>query len=469
MKVFPGFRMLAALALGCAAVTPRADAQFFGLSVSASANPVSTNTSLVYTTVVTNLSSSQFTGVVITNALSPSVQILSVDTSLYSAVTNGNTIVFTVGSLNSGQVAETTITVQPTVAGTLTNTVTVVDTNTFNIAVASLVIQVTNPAALSQADLAVSITGPVQAVITNDYFAYGVLVTNLGPADATGVVLTNSLPPGVRLVDFQPSGLAHTTYGSNEVFALGTLTNGAFKQLSIRVQATNAGTWSFPATVGSANIVDTNLANNAASTNIVVGSYLSTDLVVSLVSTQIFDRQVTLMEQSVLLSNTGTSNLASVRVVVSGLTNALANAVGTNDGKPFVVCGATLSTNQSVSLLLQFYPNRKPFPFTNSQLRAYGVRAYDLAPPAALGTPVGVAEILQLPSSGGMLLQFPSFTNRTYMVMYSDDVTFSNTFVAQPPVLSQANWAEWIDYGPPTTLSHPTNTPARFYRVFLNP
>ena len=252
MKVFPGFRMLAALALGCAAVTPRADAQFFGLSVSASANPVSTNTSLVYTTVVTNLSSSQFTGVVITNALSPSVQILSVDTSLYSAVTNGNTIVFTVGSLNSGQVAETTITVQPTVAGTLTNTVTVVDTNTFNIAVASLVIQVTNPAALSQADLAVSITGPVQAVITNDYFAYGVLVTNLGPADATGVVLTNSLPPGVRLVDFQPSGLAHTTYGSNEVFALGTLTNGAFKQLSIRVQATNAGTWSFPATVGSA-------------------------------------------------------------------------------------------------------------------------------------------------------------------------------------------------------------------------
>ena len=464
MKVFPGFRMLAALALGCAAVTPRADAQI-SFSATASATSIGVSNSLTYTITLTNTSVSLG---FVTNALSGPVQFVSATPASDVIVSNTTTAIFGIDPTVT-PIATLTVTVQSTGSGSIINAITagVPDLAT-NVVAATLTTQVTN-AILAQADLAVSMTGPDQAVITNDYFAVGVLVTNLGPADATGVVLTNSLPPGVRLVDFQPSGLAHTTYGSNEVFALGTLTNGAFKQLSIRVQATNAGTWSFPATVGSANIVDTNLANNAASTNIVDGSYLSTDLVVSLVSTQTFDRQVTLMEQSVLLSNTGTSNLASVRVVVSGLTNSLANAVGTNDGKPFVVYGGTLSTNQSVNLLLQFYPNRKPFPFTNSQLRAYGVRAYDLAPPAALGTPVGVAEILQLPSSGGMLLQFPSFTNRTYMVMYSDDVTFSNTFVAQPPVLSQANWAEWIDYGPPTTLIHPTNTSARFYRVFLNP
>ena len=464
MKVFPGFRMLAALALGCAAVTPRADAQI-SFSATASATSIGVSNSLTYTITLTNTSVSLG---FVTNALSGPVQFVSATPASDLVVTNSTTVIFSIDPTVTS-IATLTVTVQSTGSGSIINAITAgVPDLGANAASATLTTQVTN-AILAQADLAVSMTGPEQAVITNDYFAYGVLVTNLGPADATGVVLTNSLPPGVRLIGFEPSGLARTTYGSNEVFTLGTLTNGAFKQLSVRVQATNAGTWSFPATVGSANIVDPNPANNTASTNIVVGSYLSTDLVVSLVSTQIFDRQVTLMEQSVLLSNTGTSNLASVRVVVSGLTNSLANAVGTNDGKPFVVYGGTLSTNQSVNLLLQFYPNRKPFPFTNSQLRAYGVPAYDLAPPAALGTPVSVAEILQLPSSGGMLLQFPSFTNRTYMVIYSDDVTFSNTFVAQPPVLSQANWAEWIDYGPPTTLSHPTNTPARFYRVFLNP
>jgi hypothetical protein len=32
-----------------------------------------------------------------------------------------------------------------------------------------------------------------------------------------------------------------------------------------------------------------------------------------------------------------------------------------------------------------------------------------------------------------------------------------------------ANYTYWIDYGPPGTAGHPTNTPVRFYRVFLNP
>ena len=40
-------------------------------------------------------------------------------------------------------------------------------------------------------------TGPVQAVITNDLMTYGVTVTNLGPNAAPNVMLTNTVPRGV--------------------------------------------------------------------------------------------------------------------------------------------------------------------------------------------------------------------------------------------------------------------------------
>jgi hypothetical protein len=34
--------------------------------------------------------------------------------------------------------------------------------------------------------------------------------------------------------------------------------------------------------------------------------------------------------------------------------------------------------------------------------------------------------------------------------------------------VAQANKAQWIDDGPPKTMSHPNTVPSRFYRVLLN-
>jgi len=41
--------------------------------------------------------------------------------------------------------------------------------------------------------------------------------------------------------------------------------------------------------------------------------------------------------------------------------------------------------------------------------------------------------------------------------------------IAPPSIMAQANDTEWIDYGPPATVSAPTNFPVRFYRVIQNP
>jgi hypothetical protein len=140
-----------------------------------------------------------------------------------------------------------------------------------------------------------------------------------------------------------------------------------------------------------------------------------------------------------------------------------------------VVYAATLDTNQSVNLLLQFFALNL-FSFTNSQLHPFAVTNLNLAPPAAAAasTNVNITRIVKLTSGspliiGSMLIEWPSLTNRTYTVVYSDNVLFSNAMMAMPSIVAPANRTQWIDYGPPTTVSAPPNSSNRFYRVFLNP
>jgi uncharacterized repeat protein (TIGR01451 family) len=299
---------------------------------------------------------------------------------------------------------------------------------------------------------------------------YGVNVTNLGPASASNVILTNTLPPGVG---YKTNSLAFTRQGSgsNVIFNLGTLASNAFINLHLTVQPTNAGdSLSFSSFVNSTNVIDPNTNNNTASLNITVTNYFAGQLTVVTNSRQVYNPQNGLVEQSILLSNTGTNAVAAARVVVTGLSNQLFNAWSTNNGNPFVVYAANLNTNQSVNLLLQYVAGAY-FPLTNSQLHAFAVSVPNLTPPsvAAVGTNLSIARIVRLATNQDLLIEFPSLTNRTYTVVYSDNVSFSNAMTAMPSIVAPANRTQWIDYGPPTTVSHPTNAPDRFYRVFLNP
>jgi hypothetical protein len=91
-------------------------------------------------------------------------------------------------------------------------------------------------------------------------------------------------------------------------------------------------------------------------------------------------------------------------------------------------------------------------------------------PPAATGTStnVNITRIVKL-TSGNMLVEFPATLGRNYTVVYSDNVLFSNAMVAPPSITAPANEVQWIDYGPPTTVSAPANSTVRFYRVMQNP
>ena len=470
MRVFYILRIIVGFGVVLLVAGARARAQSFGLGVASSDGSILVSNSPTYTIFVTNLTGTPLPDVLVTNVLPASAQFVSAAQTQGSFTSDGGVTVFDLGQFAFPGIAQMTLVVQMTAVGSITNTVTVVAPNLLVFpASTDVVIQVTN-AIPPEADLGVTLAGAAQQTnIVNDPVTYGITATNLGPNDAPGVLLTNSLPPGVILKNVTPTNQPYSLVASNLIFNLGTLASGAGANLQITVQPTNAGGFYFSASVGAAGVIDTNTANNFASTNLTVINYLSTNLTVSLVTTQRYDPQNGLVEQTIMVSNMGTNAVPSARVLLTGLTNRLFNASGTNNGNPFVVYATTLDTNQSVNLLLQFLASSY-FPLTNGELQAFGVPVPDLSPPAvsSISTNLNINRIARL-ANGYMLIEFPAITNRAYTVVYSDNVSFSNAAIAPPSIVAVANRLQWIDYGPPTTISVPTNSGMRFYRVILNP
>ena len=465
--------MLALAVAGLMAVCPRTGAQSFGLSVTPSADSLAVSNSLTYTINVTNLTFLPLTDAQVTNQLPASAQFVGASPSqgVYTTnqTTNGLVVVFDLGPFPISGFAQLTLTVQPTAAGFMTNAVTVASIIVTNTATTNVSVLVTN-APTQTADLGVAMTGPAQPVITNDWMVYGVTVTNAGPDAAPNVMLTNTLPPGVGCLGVSPAGAAASISGSNVVVSLGTMAGGTFTSFLLTVQPTNAGTLLFSSFASSFGATDPNPTNNLASTNIIVANYFPGPLMAFTNSAQTNNLQNGLAEQTILLTNAGPDDVPAARIVVTGLTKKLFNAVGTNNGSPFVDYSAGLAAGQSVTLLLQYSP-RGLFPFTNGQLHAFALPSVpDWTPPAATltSTNIHITRIVRL-SNGSMLIEWPAIANRAYTVVYGDNISFSNAMIAPPSITAPANEVQWIDYGPPTTVSATTSAGARYYRVFLNP
>jgi hypothetical protein len=146
-------------------------------------------------------------------------------------------------------------------------------------------------------------------------------------------------------------------------------------------------------------------------------------------------------------------------------TNRLFNAVGTNNGSPFVVYGNTLDTNQSVDLILEYFaPNRAAFTVSNSQYIAVGIDSTNFSSPVGTNGTFSVT-IQNVFSNGNALIEFDSTPGKVYTIIYSDD-GMNTWLAAQPSITAQANKTQWIDDGPPKTV---TQSATRFYKVFLNP
>ncbi len=432
----------------------------FDLLVTASPSPVVINQQLTFTIDVTNRTGFTVTNVVVTNIFPASAQLTYASNFFGVMLTNSGLLVFGIDFITNAQRARVEFGIAPAVLGDLTNTTTVSEFAFTNATTTNVVTRVVS----GSADLAAGITGPAAGALVNDWIAYSVSATNFGPDAVPNVLLTNRLPPDLKLIS--PTNTIIPFTNGNLVFSAGNLPANTFVTFGVRVQPTNAGNMTLVAEIGATGVFDTNAANNIVTNVFSVGSFLTGQLEASISSTQNYNPQTGLMEQLITLTNAGTTNAVSARVIVQGMTNRLYNAVGTNDGHPFVTYATNLAAAASVDLLLEYFvPARVAV--SNPTLDAVEVPVF--TPPVPSGTAVHISRLIMLPS-GRVLLEFPAEANRTYTVLYCADATFSNqTLVALPPTVAPADRVQWIDYGPPKTISHPATTPSRFYRVIVNP
>jgi uncharacterized repeat protein (TIGR01451 family) len=113
-----------------------------------------------------------------------------------------------------------------------------------------------------QADVGVTKTGPATLQLGSD-LTYTIKVTNHGPSDATGVVVTDAIPAGTTFVSVTTSkgSCTHTT--TSVTCNIGTLVVGGTVTMTLRVHPTATRTVTNTARV-SGTRVDTNVGNNSA-------------------------------------------------------------------------------------------------------------------------------------------------------------------------------------------------------------
>ncbi|MGC3958168.1 MAG: DUF11 domain-containing protein [Verrucomicrobiota bacterium] len=435
----------------------------FRLGVSAAPNPVQFNTTLTYTIYLTNTTLGSWPIVYVTNKFSAPV----IFTGQYSfptnqqAFTNSTEIIFPVTNMIA-PVIEFSFTLLPQTAGALTNQITALVTNNLStLATSNYFTQVSAPTA----DLAITMTNVTSGVIANSPTTIGLTITNLGPNAAADVVVTNTLPANFQLLSITPTN-AITSY-TNGILAwtIGALTNNSSTQLLVMVRPTLGGTSNLTATV-TASTADPNTTNNTATTSMTVEEIVSTNTTVVVQVAQQFNPQTGLMEEIVRVQNTDTIDFPAVRLFVSGLgTNRLYNASGTNNGEPYVQHNSTLVAGATVDLRLEYF-SRTRTSISNLTYRAVGLT---FTPTTITNTTYPAITNVRL-ISGGLLLEFQSIPGRSYTILYGDDPSLTNAMAAQPAIVAPADRVQWIDSGPPKTISVPPGgSNSRYYRVQLNP
>ncbi len=189
------------------------------------------------------------------------------------------------------------------------------------------------------ADLAITITAPSNIALGAD-LPYVITVTNNGPQDAAGVVMTDPVPGNLsplmvvasetctRLVNI---GTGQTTLSC----AIGALANGASTQISYHVTPIVAGSLTNTATVAGST-TDPNMGNNSASVTTTIGAGTATHFSVTAPGTATagtaFSVTVTALDASnaVVTGYTGTVHFTSSDgAAVLPANSTLTNGVGT--------------------------------------------------------------------------------------------------------------------------------------------
>ena len=331
---------------------------------------------------------------------------------------------------------------------------------------------IVNPAPPSGADLGISMSASPNPDVVSNQLSYTIVVANAGPADVPDAVVTGSLPANAAFVSVSVSQGTATQNAGALRWDAQSLVSGARATATVVVLPLTAGTITntVAVAINGSTITDPNSGNNTATDITVVNQPGTTGptnapVQVTILTAPALAQQTGLFEQSVRVSNAGSNGIPAVRLMVLDLPPGvvLYNASGSTNGEPYVEYDKILGPGGSVDFLLEFYrTNRLDFIATNFQVVAVA--------PTVAPTPTGT--LLQLDRvpflvNGMLVIEFASVPGKSYVVEYSSDMQVWSAAV--PHVTATGTRVQWIDSGPPKTVS-PSGAPGRrFYRVVQLP
>jgi len=218
---------------------------------------------------VTNFGPASANNILVSDPLPAGMSFVSATPSAGTATNSLGVVSWTIASLGKDARATLTLVLQANAVGNITNLASVsttsVDPNPDDdtASVATTVIAPT-------ADLALTVFGSSDPILTGYHLTYTITVTNRGPATAPILSISDTLPPGVSFVSASPGGVLvgnKVTFGN-----AGNLPSGSQTSVTVTVKPNVPGTLTNTATCSSA-ITDPHKADNTAAVKTVVEAF----------------------------------------------------------------------------------------------------------------------------------------------------------------------------------------------------
>ncbi|MCL4877924.1 MAG: sortase [Anaerolineae bacterium] len=293
-----------------------------------SPDPIVAGGTLIYTLTATNLniSAANATNVVVTDTLPAGVTFQTVT----SAPTAGAcaeaagvvTCNFATLAIGASETVTITVTVNPATLGTITNSATVAATEPDPVT-GNNNVSVNTTVQAPFADVSVTKTDAPDPVVAGNPLTYTLTVTNAAAptsnVDATGVVVTDTLPAGVtfQTVTSAPTAGACTEAGGVVTCNFATLAIGASETITINVNVNPATTGNLSNTVNvTANETDPTPGNNSASATTAVQAP-SADVSVTKTDNPAVVAPGGALTYTVTVTNAATSTVPATGVVVT--------------------------------------------------------------------------------------------------------------------------------------------------------
>ena len=437
------------------------------LRVTANKTNLSIGDTISYTIVVSNTFPTQLQSVQVVSSFPASATIVSA-VNTYSAngvTTNSGQVVFSIPTLANGVQAQMNLQLRPAARGTFANSVAAQ-------AAASGIVttNVTASVGLPQVDLAVGVEGFPTNLVIGDAFDYTITVTNFGPGIASGISVQSVLPPSVNFLSVTPNFTS--TFNPNTrilTLNLGTLTNNFAQDMIVQLQANAASQTNIVTSVVTSDNTDTSSGNDAVTNRLSVTQFATDRVAVLSMSEQILNFQNGFMEQLVTITNVTADTIPSVRLVVTNLEspNSIHNPAGTNNGHAYVMLVGPLGPTSALNVLVQLIvPSREPIPV--SYFAGEGPQLSFL--PLPTGTVVPISKFAHIRTAydpakplarySSVYIEFPTTAGKTYSLIFIPTVDSTNWVAAQPPIVANSKFGQFVDAGPQVT-----GEGDRFYRV----